>query len=158
MAFAPGQESKFIATMSGEPDWSLVYWDWELPKVQAIIRIGLATNCLSFNSLDYTKGITLSGGEMFQWYKITDGVPVLEKSQLSGRTSGEKYVTHEWTSTGNIVVATARNDILVLDQHCETVYTFQSHIEVTSILTFSRGMVIGGTDASMEMYGLNHEL
>ena len=39
MAFAPGQENKYLITMGGPPDWVLVYWQWERPKVVSYIQV-----------------------------------------------------------------------------------------------------------------------
>jgi hypothetical protein len=71
--------------MSGEPDWSLIYWDWDTPKVTALLQLSLPINSLHFNSLDYTKGFTISGGETFQLYKLIEGEPNLECSEIPGR-------------------------------------------------------------------------
>jgi len=38
MAFSP--DSKFLATLSSAPDWTLTYWHWEKSKALAVTHAG----------------------------------------------------------------------------------------------------------------------
>jgi len=37
LAFSP--DSKYLATQSASPDWTLLYWTWEKAKVMASVKI-----------------------------------------------------------------------------------------------------------------------
>ena len=67
MAFAPGQEYKFLITLSGAPDYTLVYWHWERPKVSAFISVSTSpVYQISFNILDHSNGIIATGQNVFR--------------------------------------------------------------------------------------------
>jgi len=38
LAFSP--DSKYLATQSASPDWTLLYWTWEKAKVMASVKTG----------------------------------------------------------------------------------------------------------------------
>jgi hypothetical protein len=47
-----------MVTLSGPPDYTLVYWQWDRPRVSAHIQVG--TNVcrqVSFNGTDYLNGV-----------------------------------------------------------------------------------------------------
>lgn len=78
-AFSPKNEKHHLITLSGEPDWVLVFWEWEKMKILATINIGLTgpasylSLCLkcSFNPYDHTS-IVVTGNNVFKYYKIKE--------------------------------------------------------------------------------------
>ena len=40
-SFSPKQENQFMITLTAEPDWSVIVWDWDKPKVVHKISIGI---------------------------------------------------------------------------------------------------------------------
>jgi WD40 repeat protein len=76
ISFATGQEGKYLVSMGGAPDWILVYWQWERPKVIATIKVSTSAPVyqVSFNIHDVNGGIIATGGNnVFRWYKYKDG-------------------------------------------------------------------------------------
>jgi WD40 repeat protein len=41
VAFSPSNEKSYLITLSGEPDWMLIFWQWDKIKVLANIKIGI---------------------------------------------------------------------------------------------------------------------
>jgi len=40
-AFSHKDESKYIVTLTGQPDWLLILWDWDKLKILTKINIGI---------------------------------------------------------------------------------------------------------------------
>lgn len=152
MAFAPGQENKYLITMGGAPDWQLVYWQWERPRVLTFIQVssGSLVYQISFNLLDHNNGIIVTGQDVFRWYKIQDNVFKPQATDIHSKPEqlGNNYLCHAWLKDGRLVVGNESGEILILDSNCEYMGYIQIALEgfeVTSILYSERGFLVGGT-------------
>ena len=52
-AFSPKNEKQHLITLTGEPDWVLLFWQWDKAKVLASINIGLS-GVMSSNNFKIT--------------------------------------------------------------------------------------------------------
>jgi hypothetical protein len=78
-AFLHKQE-KFLITLTGEPDWKLICWNWDLNKMMATIDIGITSappqsmNCfkISFNMFEPKEfKLVVTGPNVYKYYKLT---------------------------------------------------------------------------------------
>jgi len=66
-----------MITLSGEPDWTLIFWEWEKMKILATINIGITgpSNSLSFkctfNPYDHNS-VVVTGLNTYKYYKIKE--------------------------------------------------------------------------------------
>jgi hypothetical protein len=77
-AFSPKNEKHHLITLTGEPDWVLIFWEWEKMKILATINIGLTGPSANpfgfkctFNPYDHNS-IVVSGHSIFKYYKIKE--------------------------------------------------------------------------------------
>lgn len=73
VAFSP--DNRMLLTQGGAPDWTLVLWAWERPKLLASIKVSNAQGApiynVSFNPVDQTS-IAVCGNGIFRFYRIQD--------------------------------------------------------------------------------------
>lgn len=161
LSFAPKQERKFLISLGGHPDWTLVYWQWDKQKVlySAKVSPGSPVYQVSFNILDYMNGIIATGQNVFVWYKPIEGLKV--QSQGIGKKEphvSNNYLCHSWLYDGKLVVGTDSGEILLCDQNCEYRAYFTSGMESWSalcIIPFSNGFLVGGEEARVVMFERN---
>ena len=158
MSFAPKQEKKYLISLGGHPDWTLVFWQWDRQRVlhSAKVSSGSPVYQISFNILDYLNGIIATGNNVFVWYKPIEGLKV----QSQGITKKEahvshNYLCHSWLYDGKLVVGTDSGEIIFLDQNCEYRTYMTTGMESWSalcIVPFSNGFLVGGEEARVVMF------
>ena len=158
MAFAPGQENKWIISLSGAPDYKLVLWNWSLPKVQDFIQVSSnPVYQISFNIQDYQLGIIATGYDTFRCYKTVENKLVPSATSIARKDPNlsTNYVLHQWLNDGNLIVENDMGDILILDGNCEYIGYIPPKIEgfvAHSIIPYSEGFILGGTGSTMIFY------
>ena len=107
--------------------------------------------------MDYTQGFYVSGPDVFKKYVLygTTLETVIETLECKDRS--EDLITHGWTSTGIMVVATTKGRLLVLDAEAELQYTLQSQLDIKCMHMYTRGLLLGGRNASIEVFELDKE-
>ena len=164
MSFAPGQENKHMITMGGAPDWTLVYWQWDRPRVLAFIKVSTqsAITHVSFNSKDHNLGFVATGPGMFRFYKLTDGQIKAQTSSIHKKESqlSSNYLCHQWLNDGKLVIGTDSGELLLLDENCEYKSSISTGIEAWSalcIIPYSKGFLVGGDEARVLIFENNSE-
>ena len=164
MSFAPKLEKKYLISLGGQPDWTLIYWQWDRQRVLYSTKVssGSPVYQVSFNILDYTNGIIVTGNNVFLFYKPIEG---LNKIQTQGIAKKEphvsnNYLCHSWLYDGKLVIGTDAGEILLCDQNCEYRGYLTSGMEswsVLCILPYSNGFLVGGEEARVVMFERNPE-
>lgn len=151
LAFAPGQENKYLISLGGPPDWMLVFWQWERPRVQAFIQVSNSNPAYlaSFNLLDYNNGIIVTGNDLFRWYKPLETSLKPQATDIHGKSEdlSTNYLSHSWVKDGRLIVGTDKEEILILDSNCEFLGYFKIPIDgfqATALLHFEKGFLVGG--------------
>jgi WD40 repeat protein len=77
ISIAFSNDSKYLITQSGAPDWTLYYWSWEKAKIMATIRTsnlqGSPISQISFNPADVTQ-ICVTGDGIFKLFRYSEGI------------------------------------------------------------------------------------
>ena len=164
MSFAPGQENKHMITMGGAPDWALIYWQWDRPRVLALIKIPTSSPIthLSFNSKDHNLGFVATGPGLFRFYKLVEGQIKQQSTSIHKKESqmSSNYVCHQWLNDGKLIIGTDSGELLLLDEQCEYKSSISTGIEAWSaycIVPFSKGFLVGGDEARILIFENNSE-
>jgi hypothetical protein len=106
--------------MGGAPDWVLVYWHWERPKVISTIKVSTSAPVyqVSFNIHDSNGGIIATGGNnVFRWYKLKDSQLTSQNINLNKKEAhlSSNYLCHAWLLDGKLIVGTDAGEVLIFD-------------------------------------------
>lgn len=86
--FSPKFENNQIITLTGAPDWMLIFWNWDQLKIMAKVKIGItgipASMSQKDGELEYSNfqisfnpntpdQIVVTGFDTYKYYKMTDG-------------------------------------------------------------------------------------
>lgn len=161
LSFAPKQEKKYLISLGGHPDWTLIFWQWDRQKVLHSTKVssGSPVYQISFNILDYMNGIIATGNNVFVWYKPIDGLKI-QSQGINKKESilSSNYLCHSWLYDGKLAIGTDSGEILICDQNCEYRGYVTSGMEswsVLCILPFSNGFLVGGEEARVVMFERN---
>ena len=164
MAFAPGQENKYLIAMGGPPDWTLVYWHWEKPRVVSSIQVsaGNPVHEVSFNILDHNLGIVATGEDVFRWYKVVDEEFKALTTDIHNKDSevSSNFLCHTWLKDGRLIVGNDKGQIIILDSNCEYLGFMKVELEdfqVTRLILSEAGFVAGGSDGRVAVYWSTEE-
>jgi WD40 repeat protein len=170
VCFSPKAENKNIITLCGQPDWMLLFWDWDKEKVMAKINIGITgipasisqkqvlpgqpepefNYSVSFNPFE-CEYIVVTGPDTYKYYKI-DGAefdPIHTLLNNKDRDITTRYSCHAWMHDGPLIVCTEVGEIIM----CETDGSYKAFIphsptgddfKIEAIVSFSRGFIVAG--------------
>ena len=168
VAFSPSNEKEHLITLSGEPDWTLMFWNWNKLKMIASISvsvIGPSTGYLqwSFNPID-PYWVVVTGGGLYKYFKIKDSEIEPDHTQLNKKPDdiSSEYSWHWWSNDGRIIVCTSRGEIILWESSGE----FNSFIptspvgewNIASISPFARGFIVGGEEGQFFVYEKTEDL
>jgi WD40 repeat protein len=164
MSFAPGQENKYLITMGGAPDWTLVYWQWDRPRVVSLLKIPTSNPIthISFNSKDHSLGFVATGPGIFRFFKLQDNIIKPNNTSIHKKESqmSSNYLCHAWLNDGKLVVGTDSGELLLLDEQCEYKSSISTGIEAWSaycIIPYSKGFLVGGDESRILIFENNPE-
>jgi hypothetical protein len=166
--FHPKQENKFILTLTGEPDWCLLLWDWDKLKVMNKIGVGITGVPFSMNQKggdidpDYKFEVSYShdaesmvvvGMDTYRFLNYEEKEFSEALIQINGkdREMSSKYCCHAWMGNSNLIVCTEIGEIILcgMDGAFE-LYIPESPTEdnfkLEAIIPFSRGFIVGGNE------------
>ncbi len=103
VSFSP--DSMYLVAQSGEPDWLLIYWQWEKAKRLATVRTsqGNPIHQISVNPYDSTQ-ICVTGKDIFRTYKHIEGI--IKPIGLC-KIQPQNFLCHTWITDEKIAVGTA---------------------------------------------------
>lgn len=170
-AFSPKSEKNHMITLTGEPDWTLIFWEWEKMKILATINIGLtgispnpySFKC-SFNMFDQN-AIVVSGHGIFKYYKIREQNSefVADHTQVNSkdRNISTHYSCHTWMmDTGRLVLCTENGEILILDSNGEYKAFAQDSpvgVKLRCVVPYNKGFIVGGENGEVFVYETNND-
>lgn len=115
-------------TLTGEPDWLLILWQWDKTKILATFPVGLQSPSpnyfsnfqVSFNPFENCS-VVLTGPGIYSYYDIKELSEFDSKhSQVNykDREVSNNYACHCWMEFDGslrLIVATVEGDIIVLE-------------------------------------------
>ena len=171
--FNPKDENRYIITLTGQPDWQLILWDWDKLKIITKINIGITgipasinqkggeqepefNFQISYNKYDST-AVVVTGMDTYKYYRIEEGEFQADHTQVNNKDAdieiSTKYSCHSWMHDGRLIVCTEAGEIMLL----ETDGSYMSYIpespceedrntpfKIESITPFSRGFIVSG--------------
>eukprot|EP00397_Hematodinium_sp_SG-2012_P002542 GEMP01002549.1.p1 GENE.GEMP01002549.1~~GEMP01002549.1.p1 ORF type:complete len:1215 (+),score=317.57 GEMP01002549.1:306-3950(+) len=162
MAFS--QETKFLITQSGPPDWHLIYWAWDKARPLAALKLaqGNIREC-SISPQDSTLCCVIGDG-VFKFLRMQEGVLKGLPNQLAKlrESQNQNYTCHAWMHDDRLVLCTESGDILLFDQGSEfkmvlpcspnAVSGTQAHRSLLTIAAYSKGFVCGGDKGQVKVF------
>lgn len=135
VAFSPVNERSLLITLSGEPDWTLMFWKWDKLKVQAAISVTVMgpmdghLQC-TFNPID-PYCIVVTGGGLYKYFRVNDTEIEPSHTQLNNKDDelSSEFTCHCWSNDGRIIVCTAKGEIML----CESTGEFNSFIPTSPV-------------------------
>ncbi|CBZ50930.1 putative WD domain, G-beta repeat-containing protein [Neospora caninum Liverpool] len=158
VSLAFSADTKMLLALGGPPDWCLVYWAWEKPKVLASYKINGPSKIryceCSFNPLD-SNVVCMIGDGVSRLMKLQEGGFRPMQNHLLKR-EGQGYSCHAWLADGNIVAGTEAGELVLFDNGGD----FRGSLtcapgakrSVLCIVPTSKGFICGGEDATLHMY------
>eukprot|EP00742_Colponemidia_sp_Colp-10_P003011 GILJ01003213.1.p1 GENE.GILJ01003213.1~~GILJ01003213.1.p1 ORF type:complete len:1307 (+),score=279.75 GILJ01003213.1:41-3922(+) len=152
------QENKFLLTLGGAPDWTLVYWAWDKVKPTAHVKVSNAQGApiyqCSFNPMDSTL-VCVVGNGIFKYFRVQEGQFKQIPSQMNKREP-QNYLCHTWLSDDRLIVGTDSGDLLLFDNGGEFRMVLQSSPSdgsaIDSLVSYSKGFLCGGDDGVLHLY------
>ncbi|KFH01430.1 WD domain, G-beta repeat-containing protein [Toxoplasma gondii VAND] len=158
VSLAFSTDTKMLLALGGPPDWCLVYWAWEKPKVVASYKFNNPSQIrycdCSFNPLD-SNVVCMIGDGVSRLMKVQEGSFRPIQNHLLKR-EGQGYSCHAWLADGNIVAGTEAGELVLFDNGGDFKGSLTcapgSTRSVLCIVATSRGFICGGEDATLHMY------
>jgi len=168
VAFSPVNERSHLITLSGEPDWTLMFWKWDKLKVQAMISVSVVgpedgfLQC-TFNPID-PYCIVITGGGLYKYFRVKDTEIEPDHTQLNNKDEGlsSEFTCHCWTNDGRIVACTSKGEIMLWESTGE----FNSFIpsspvdecHIVSVCPYARGFIVGGKDGKFFVFEKTNDM
>lgn len=163
VAFSPANEKNFLITLSGEPDYMLIFWQWDKIKVLASIKIGVygaLTGTLSCSFNPYAAdNIIVVGNGVFRYYQNKDQSEFHELHiQVNNKDQGlgSAYTAHCWLSDARLIIGSEIGEVMVLESSGEFKYFIESsplnNFKIECIASYSRGFVCCGENGTMYVF------
>ncbi|PHJ15181.1 wd g-beta repeat-containing protein, partial [Cystoisospora suis] len=158
VSLAFSTDSKMLLALGGPPDWCLVYWAWEKPKVIASYKIAFPNKVhycdCSFNPLD-SNIVCLIGDGVSRLMKLQEGSFRPVQNHLLKR-EGQGYTCHAWLTDGNLIVGTEGGELILFDNGGDFRGSLScapgSKRSVLCLVPTSKGFVCGGEEATIHIY------
>ena len=114
LVFSP--DSKYLVSLSGAPDWNLLYWSWEksrgpMAAVKASLQPDMAVYSVTFNPQDNTH-LCVTGNSIFKMFRYQEGTM---KAVAVPKMESQNFLCQAWLSATQIVVGTDQNKVLLFD-------------------------------------------
>ena len=161
-AFSPKNEKEHLITLSGEPDWQLILWNWDKFKVLAKIDINVTApvpNPLTFQCSLQTIATELiavvTGTGTYRYMKLAANFHSFEikEQEIESNDLSDDYTCHAWTKDSmQLVVCTADGSILIMKHSGQLLTTLPDSPygnRIDSITTFSRGFITAGQNGTI---------
>jgi hypothetical protein len=126
-AFSVKSEKNHLVTLTGEPDWLIILWQWDKTKILASYSVGvqqpsafMGNYQLSFNPYENCS-VVLSGPSIYKYYQVKELSEFVEQHhQLNNkdREVSTNYSCHQWMDQDGslrLILCTAEGDIMALE-------------------------------------------
>ncbi|CAI2371694.1 unnamed protein product [Moneuplotes crassus] len=168
VAFSPVNERSNLITLSGEPDWSLMFWKWDKLKIQAQISVSVTGPTdgylqATFNPHD-PYCIVITGGGLYKYFRVKDTEIEPDHTQLNNKDEdlSSEFTCHCWSRDGYIIACTERGEIMMCESSGEFVTMIaDSPVEdchIVSICAYERGFIVAGKDGKFFIFEKSNDL
>ena len=154
-ALAFSVDSKFLVTVDGAPDYTLVYWNWYQSKVIASQRVNTQVKRVSFSPLDNVQLATSGPGLLKLWRLQENSLKGF--NLVSGKAAMQTFADHAWAPGERLLAVTENGDVLVIEQG-ELQGTIKSRLAgetINTIAVYSSGFIIAGSGTIVSVYEKN---
>ena len=148
-------DSKFLVTIGGAPDYLMVYWNWFHAKVVATCKIGYEVKRVSFSPLDNVQ-IATCGPLLLKLWRLQENA-LKGFNMVQGKAATQNFTDHAWAPGDRLLVATDNGEVLVVEQGelRATVSTRLKGSPINSIINYSSGFIVAGSEGRMCVYEKN---
>jgi len=161
------QETKFLLTQTGPPDWYLIYWAWDKARPLAVVKIpqGSVREC-SISPQDSTLCCVVGDG-VFKFLRLQEGALKALPNQLAKlrESQNQNYTCHTWLHDDRLILCTESGDILLFDQGSEfkmvlpcspntqaQAVGLSAAGSLLTIAAYSKGFVCGGDKGTITVF------
>ncbi|KAI8916406.1 quinon protein alcohol dehydrogenase-like superfamily [Gorgonomyces haynaldii] len=163
------QDCKLLVTQTSQPDWMLHFWGWEKSKLLTSIKtcnpsertnqqrefgMGNTIYQVSISPLDSTQ-LCVTGWGIFKLLRYQEGQL---KQMPTVKYETKNILSHCWTSDDKLILGTEDGKIIVLESTGEVkwettfVYKEQRPMPIQSILSYSKGFIVGGIEGCLSLF------
>ena len=159
------QDGKQILVLRDAPFYFLSLWNIE-KTAKAVASIRLATpsgkqmrTAQLKPSSDNSKEIVVcaSGKGIIRFFKVVDGI--FRPITVNLRREQQNYIVQRWLSSDVLILGTDLNELIVIQKFdMKNVVKIDGWEEcITSMTTFSQGVIVGAADGSLRIYNCTNE-
>eukprot|EP00282_Hemiselmis_andersenii_P016281 CAMPEP_0114178544 /NCGR_PEP_ID=MMETSP0043_2-20121206/38603_1 /TAXON_ID=464988 /ORGANISM="Hemiselmis andersenii, Strain CCMP644" /LENGTH=568 /DNA_ID=CAMNT_0001276969 /DNA_START=30 /DNA_END=1733 /DNA_ORIENTATION=- len=154
-AIAFSSDSKFLATIGSAPEYLLVYWNWFQSKVVASVKVNSEVRRVSFSPLDNVQ-IATSGPGLLKLWRLQES-NLKGFNMVSGKAASQSFTDHSWAPGDRLLASTDQGDVLVVEQGelRSTVKTRMSGTSIHTVVAYSSGFIVAGSEGRMSVYEKN---
>lgn len=148
-AFSPKNVKEHLVTLSGAPDWEVIFWKWDTFKLLARIKLNVVSPDLdpkSFTISMMTSGlkVVVTGEQTYRFMQVSSDLHTLEVLQdelaaeaPDGHEISKHYTVHTWTKDLQVrlMVCTIEGDILLANDKGEFIRYIEDSPYGTAIHT-----------------------
>mmetsp|Transcript_38583 Transcript_38583/g.62503 ORF Transcript_38583/g.62503 Transcript_38583/m.62503 type:complete len:1299 (+) Transcript_38583:248-4144(+) len=146
-------DSKYLITLGGPPDWTLVYWQWIQSKVLNVVKIGTPITRVRFSPWD-SMHISVSGPKLLKFFRLQEGV-LRAFNPLMGKKEPQDYTDHIWASEERVIAATSSGDVMIFDdgelKHTITC-VHPAGNQLLTLVPIARGFLVAGTSGLISIF------
>lgn len=148
-------DSKFLVTIGGAPEYTMIYWNWFHSKVVASCKIGIEVKRVSFSPLDNVQ-IATCGPSLLKLWRLQENA-LKGFNMVQGKAATQNFMDHAWAPGERLLVATDNGEVLVVEQGelRATIKTRLSGTPINTIINYSSGFIVAGTEGRMSVYEKN---
>jgi len=148
-------DSKFLVTIGSAPDFTMVYWNWFQSKVVATVKVNSEIKRVSFSPLDNVQ-IATSGPGLLKLWRLQEAT-LKGFNMVSGKAAAQNFTDHSWAPGDRLLASTDQGDVLVVEQGelRSTVKTRFSGTPIHTLVAYSSGFIIAGSEGRMSVYEKN---
>jgi WD40 repeat protein len=158
------QDSKYLVTQGGAPDFNLVYWKWEQEKMMARESTGQEVNRVRCSTFDINQ-ITTSGPNHLRLWTL-ENQKLKSTPLLSGAKEQEKFSDHVWIAGGKMLACTEQGMVMVFEasetavelKHTLQVPTPYQGCKIQTIAAYTKGFLVAGTMGFLGVYEKTEDL
>ena len=149
-------DSRFIAVVSGPPDYVAIIWDWYKDKLIAKYALGSKVTRISINPKDLNL-LATTGPSHWKTWRV-DEKSLKAQPSFSGMDRSQNYTDHAWFNE-EVMIAASENGEVFVARNGEIIQVIEfpfgktleavqklGHSEVTTLICSSKGFFVGSTE------------
>ena len=169
LCFHPKEESKYLISLSGPPDWNLILWDWNKCQCLGIYKIGGQFNLYHcFYHPKEEDFICVIGQQTFKGYNFksqksyTPASLFSKGKEMKDQQHSPNYVSYCILKEDNMIVGTDQGELLLFNNNCEFKQVLNTSpfdgLSIDSIIPLNRGFLVAGGHCTVFQYDKHEDL